>query len=99
MFYMRTVVSNHTLKCSLFVTSVVSFVHTESNLTDLSHILHALAAPEIKILAKSLKLNVISQTRDKLIEMITKHGQATTIQTFFGKKNTNNSNSSMVCKR
>ena len=64
----------------------------------LEEILAALPSPELKQLAKSLRLNASQQMSD-LIQAILKHSRQTNISSFFMKKSTESGTASMITTR
>ena len=62
---------------------LLDFFFLERNLDDLDIALRSLPAPEVRSLAKTLHIPSQSQTREQLIEAVTKHSQKTGIGAFF----------------
>ena len=68
-------------------------------MTDLEDVLIALPAPDVKVLAKTLKLAVTSMQKDDLVSAILQHSQRGGIINFFGGKGAGKATSNMIMKR
>ncbi|XP_077988442.1 fanconi-associated nuclease 1-like [Glandiceps talaboti] len=62
------------------------FLHTEKDLTDLEETLHLLQAPDLKILAKSLKVSCSGMQRSQIVAALLRHGRQQ--RSIFGGLNT-----------
>ena len=70
----------------------------EKKMDSLEEILAALPAPELKQLAKSLRLNAAQQMSD-LTQAILKHSRQTNISSFFMAKQKDGGTSGMITNR
>ena len=68
-------------------------------MTELEDVLVALPAPEVKVLAKSLKLNIASMQKEDLVSAVLQHSRRGGITTFFGGRGASKSTSNMIMKR
>ena len=68
-------------------------------MTDLHEVLVALAAPDIKTLAKTLKLSTVTGQKDDIVAAILQHSRRGGISAFFGAGGGNKATSNMIMKR
>ena len=59
------------------------FYFKEDELVDISQILPAMAAPDLKTLAKSFHLNITGATKKQIVQMLIKKSQQSSISSLF----------------